>query len=250
MAARIDKHETRARTLMARGDIIAATQPWGDRQVWMAYESDVQHYLDGVAGTTLTDLAAELHMDYHQLWTLAGELQLLDPGRPRGAKIRMPDDAVKLLRAELDRRASAAAEVMTVKEAARQLQMETTLVETLIRRGDLDVIQGPTGVRRRYVSCASVEAYDLAYPVTPPSAAVTSEAEPEQLLTCTEARRLLRVSRNDLTSLVATRQLSTGSKPGSPHVYVTAASAIGWAERTRRAAVASAIRRHLDRRVR
>ena len=239
VATRIGKSESRARTLMARGEIVATRKLAGDREVWVAREADVHRYLDELVGSSLTELAAEAGCDYHQTWQLAGDLGLLDDDRRPATKVRLSPAAGARLLTEVERRSTVLSQAMTVREAAEELKMAVTVVETLIRRGYLEVVDGTTGARRRYVSRTSVEAYLAAHPI-PTEGAPTGN---DHLLTCTQTRRLAGITRPQLTTLITTRQVRTGSKPGSPHVYVTASSLSSWAERTGRPAVAEAVRR-------
>lgn len=237
VASRINKHPSKARALMASGGIVAETQRWGSREVWVAYEIDVDRYRTSQAGTSLNDLAAELDMEYHPLWTLARELQLLGAAHHRGAKIVLAADVVKRLRAEAVRRNGIGARAMTIAEAAETLQMAAGAVETLIRQKRLEIVDGPTRARRRYVSRTSVDAYNAAHPVLSPDVAIGCE----YLLTCTQTARLTGLTRPRVTTLITTRQFRTGSKAGSRHVYITASSVVAWAVRTSQPAVAAAV---------
>ena len=120
--------------------------------------------------------------------------------------------------------------MLSVAEAAHLLGMENGVIGTLIRQGHLVLAEGPAGTHRRYVTRASVNAYLEAYPLNTTPA---DGDEPEgELLTFNEVRQLLKLTRPQLSSLVTTRQVVTARKPGSRHVYVTAASASAWATRS------------------
>lgn len=243
VAARIGRTKVQARKLMDSGAIVAHKRPWGTRDVWVAYEADVGRYLDTVARPTLSDLAAQVGWNYHQLWHLVRELDLVPPHHRHGSALRLSEEAAGAVRAEVARRDSAAEALLSIGEAAAELDMEVGNVETLIRSGHLLMAPGPTDVRRRQVTRASVDDYQRRFP-----ASYTETADgPPVLLPGTEARRLMGVTRFELSQLEATRQIHTSGKPGSRHKYVVADSAVAWAERLGRTSIADALRRRIDR---
>lgn len=243
VAARIGKSESGTRKLMSTGVIASSTQQKGERTIWVASDTDVQAYLDRTGRISLADLAAELDLSYHQLWNTARELQLLAANHIRGSRIDLTHDTEAALRAEVTRRRAQKALVMSVQEAAAELRMQVGLVETLIRQQHLELVPGPTTVRRRHVTRESVHAYAEKFP--PPDGVPAAPGDP--LLSCTQAARLARVTRPQLTKLLGTFQVTSASKGKSRHVYVTASSLLAWAERTGQDAVAATIREHLAR---
>ena len=244
VAKRIDKSVPYTRRLMSKGTIAAHSRPWGTREVWVAYEVDVCRYLDITAGTTIPELSAELGLSYTQTWHVLRSLDLIDPRHDRGAAIRLSHETGEQMRAEIRRRTEVGADAVTVAHATQLLNMAVGSVETLIRQGHLQLTDGPTDTRHRYVTRDSVTAYDLAHPATAEAAA--GEQATEILLTLTDARRLLQVTRHQLSTLMATRQVRTGHRDGSRHLYVTASSAMAWAERTGRQASVVAVRSVID----
>ncbi len=153
-------------------------------------------------GATVESLAERLGYTYHQTWTLLVQLDVLDPGRPKGAAIRLTDAAIAAAEAEVVRRQEAATRVMLLDEAEQRLQLPRVTVETLLRRGHLDQAPAPDGTRHRYVTVDSVEAYLAAYPVV--GAASDSHGP---VVPVAEARRALHVNRPAMTKLVNSRQL-------------------------------------------
>lgn len=237
IAAITSKSPSRVKVLLQTGTIAGHKKRTGAREVWAAYQADVAQYLDLDKGPTLNQIATERTMGYHAVWRLARELGLVDATRSRGTRIALSAENAKRLGDELDRRVEAAAETMDLRATADLLKMEVVTVETLIRQGHLDLIDGPTDARRRYVSRSSVESYLAAHPV----ATGASDADSDLLLTCKTAARLAGITRPQLTTLITTRQVHTGNKPGSRHVYVLADSLRSWADRTRRPAAVRAI---------
>jgi transposase len=239
VATRIDRSPSFTRTLMRRGTITAHPAQWGARQVWVAYEADVARYLDATTGVTVNHLAAELGWGYHQLWHVLRELGLSNPKQRRGAAIRLSVDEADAVRTEARRRAQVNAAAATVQEAAQMLGMDVGIVGTLIRQGRLEVADGHDQTRNRHVTRASVLAFLREHPLTP-AEEVQHDGSPD-LLTLTETKRLLGVTRNELSTLIQTRQVRTHRKEGSRHIYVTADSAMEWAGRVGRVAAAAAV---------
>jgi hypothetical protein len=156
---------------MSNGTIAAHSRPWGTREVWVAYEVDVCRYLDITAGTTITELGAELGLSYNEAWHVLRSLDRIDPRHDRGAAIRLSNETCEQMRAEIRRRTEVGAGAVTVAQAAQRLTMAVGSVETLIRQGHLQLTDGPTDTRHRYVTRDSVTAYDLAHPAPAEAAA-------------------------------------------------------------------------------
>lgn len=237
VADRIGRAVSFTRRLMREGKILSHTTSWGTREVWLAYERDVERFLESVAGTTVSDLADELGWSYHQVWHLLRTLDLLDAHHPHGSTIKLPPATVERVKTEVHRRLHVAEAAVPLAEAADMLQLQVGTVETLVRQGHLILTDGPSDTRQRYVTRVSVEAYLGQYP---PAAGEESrlQREDQALLTFTETRRLLQVTRPQLSSMITTRQVQTATRPGSRHVYVTVESAIAWARRSGRPAAA------------
>ena len=228
VAARLEKAETHTRRLMSSGTIRAHQRPWGTRQVWVAYERDVDAYQQTITRPGIEDLATEAGWTYHQVFHLLHELRLLPAEHVKGHQVRLDPDAVAAFRAEAARRCQVLAGAMSLAQAAETLDMPVTSVETLLNRKMLEPTEGPTGARRRWVTVRSVEAYQAQFP-TP--AAPGPAADEPLLLTTTETRRLLKLTRHEVTRLTSIRQLTLGRKPGNRHVYITADSALAYAHR-------------------
>jgi hypothetical protein len=243
----IDRSAAHTRRLMRTGDIVAHLRPWREREVWWAYEADVQRYLTDNAGVTVTELSAELGWSYHQVWHLLRELGLVSDDHLHRRSLRLTSEAADRLREEARRRSDVVAHAVSVREAAHLLQMEVVTVETLIRQQRLELTDGPGNTRHRYVTRTSIDRYNRSFPPVPNAGQGSVDVE-EERLTFTEARLLLGVSRPHLSEMTTTRQVRTLPKPGSRHLYISAASAIAWAERTRRPAAATAVREALARR--
>ncbi|QGN58094.1 tyrosine-type recombinase/integrase [Nostocoides sp. HKS02] len=241
VADRIGRAVSFTRRLMREGKIGSHTTRWGTREVWVAYERDVERFLEATDGTTISDLADELGWSYHQVWHLLRVLDLLDAHHPHGSTIKLPPATVDRLKAEVRRRLHIAEAAVPLAEAADMLKLQVGTVETLVRQGHLILTDGPNDTRHRYVTRVSVEAYLGQYP--PRSSDETGPQREEQaLLTFTETRRLLQVARPQLSSMITTRQVRTATRPGNRHLYVTAESAVAWAERVGRPALTEAIR--------
>jgi integrase len=190
-----------ARKLLRTGDIPGAHQrQWGNRQVWYTYRSDVDAYLARSAAT-VDSLAARLGYSYHQTWTLLVQLDVLDPGRPKGSAIRLTAADIAAVDAEVGRRREAATRVMLLDEAEQRLQLPRVTVETLLRQGHLVPAPAPDDTRHRYLTVVSVEAYLAAFPVAAPSVGDGA------VVPVAEARRAFGVTRPAMTKLVNSRRL-------------------------------------------
>jgi hypothetical protein len=116
---------------------------------------------------------------------------------------------------------------MPIARAAETLEMPVVSVETLLRQGLLDRTDGPTDARGRWVTVSSVEAYQARFPA--PDRTPSGDEEP--VLTHTETRRILGLTRPAVTRLTTTRQLTLAKRAGSRHLYITVASARAYAQR-------------------
>lgn len=206
------------RRLLQNGIIPARTRAWGQREIWVVDEDDVDRYLDSL-GIGLKDLSEELDYSYHALLRLARQLDLVDSYRAVGEAIRLDATGADRLRREVKERAEMLSAVLTIAEAAKELELEIITVETLVRRGSLDLVRGAPGSNKRYVSRVSVEAFRSAYPAVAPPL-----TDDETFLTQAQARQALNVTRVELSHLVTSRQLRTSGKPGSRHVYIALSS--------------------------
>jgi hypothetical protein len=176
----------------------------GGREVWSIPLSAVQREQARRARSTLKDLASELAMGYHPLWTMANELGLL-ADRPKGDSVRLTDAQAQALRDEVDRRAQVASAVLPVASVALQLGVPETTVQTLIRREVLIKAPGPNRSRLTCVTVESVEAYEQRYLRQP-------AIRPDELVVPVRlAQRILGESRHGMTHLVCSRQLAVTS---------------------------------------
>lgn len=228
VARRVNLSVPRTRMMMRTGVIASHAKPWKTRSVWAAYEAGVEAYLATKAGVSIHDLAAEVGWNYHQTWYVLGQLELMPGDRHRGETVLLDEDTADTFRAEVSRRSKVEAGALRVCEAAEILDISVVSAETLIRQDFLEVTPGPTDTRDRWVTRASVEAYQAEFPV---AAEATDEADDVAPLTCTKARRILGVSRHELTMLTTTRQLRLDHLPGSRHVYINTHSALAYAKR-------------------
>lgn len=225
VAQRIRKHPTKARELMRSGVIRSHQTAWKSRQVWVAYEADVDVYLASIAGTTIDELAEDLGWSYHQVRGALLELELWPADHVKGRPVRLDGDAAAALRAEATRRRTLSAQVMSLADAADDLGLPVTSVETLVRQGVLKIADGPTAARRRFVTTASVEAHKRRFPVQ----ATTTTGAPT--LTHAQTRATLGLTRPQVSALTSTRQLTLAKRAGSRHVYITVESALAYARR-------------------
>lgn len=226
VAAELGLSNQRTRLLMRTGAITAHTRPWGTREVWVAWEADVQRYQDASTGVTIAELAAEIGWTYHQVWQLLDRLELVDRVRPKGSALRLSGATADRIRREVACLTEKSRCAVPVREAADRLDVTLGATETLIRQGHLDIAAGH-GTRRRLVTVESIDRFNALNPPTRPP----GTDDHDDLLTMSATRHILRLTRPQLTTLIQTRQLTTGSREGSRHTYVTARSAIAWAER-------------------
>lgn len=217
----LGRSQVRTRAAMRTGQIRAHQELWGTRHVWVAFESDVRAFQHARTGVTIDALAVEHNLAYHQMYHLVKTLGLVPDGQRGGERILLDDTAAGKVRAEMGRQRGIAARAMLLADAAERLRLPIAAVESLVRSGHLDRTDGPTDTRHRWVTIASVEAYEAQYPAQPQAVDGTDTA-----LTITEARTILGRTRPQITHLTRTRQLQLVRRPGSRHVYVTAESAL------------------------
>jgi integrase len=237
VAERIGAKVGTARKLMRTGQIRAHTRPWGDRDVWVAWEKDVDAYTATRSESSLSTLAGELGLEYYQAWQLLRDLDLVPNGHIKGQALQLPAATRDAVRAEHERRTAAHENVVSISLAAQVLDLPVTAVETLLRRGLLDSAACPDGSRHRYVTRHSVDLCRIARP--PFSALVAAD---EVLVPFMEAARLIGVSRPTLSQLGRTRQVRVTRKANSRHQYVTASSLETWAEATGLREIAKKVR--------
>lgn len=161
--------------------------------------------------------------------SLADELT----GRAKGTRVRVSAETIERLRADQDHRASVLAAAVTVERASTQLNLPVITVGTLLRTGDLEEIPGPDGRTARYVTRTSLESYaqKLAQRRALCGQSRTSADTPETLIPFKKASRLMRVKRPTLSVLGRSGDVELRTKPGLPHLYVTAQSIFRWAQR-------------------
>lgn len=230
---------TRTRSMLRDGTIRAHQRSWGTRQIWVAYEKDVEAYLQATSGISINDLADEIGWTYHQVWQELRRQQLISHTHTHGARILLTPALAAKVRAEVDRQARVIEQAVMLSEVSAILDITPVSVETLVRKGILEITAGPTSSRDRWVSRESLEEYQRTY-------ITTREVEDVAPLTFTETRKLLGVTRPYLTALTTTRQLQTQKVLGSRHVYINTRSALAYARRAGLTDAVECLRAALD----
>lgn len=222
VAARIGKARTTTGRLMTSQTIPSHTKSWGQREVRVSFETDVDAYLDSL-GTDLTALADELDTSYNQVYVLANEMGLVATTRQAGVRIRLTNAEADLLRVAVASRAKAEQSAVPVALAAEMIGLEINDVQTLIKQGVLTTDDVPGATRLRYVSVGSIEAYNGRYPRT---AAVDVSQEPTGAFLATA--QLMGISRATLGVLVRTRRVQATTRGRQQRIVLS--SALQWAE--------------------
>ena len=219
-AAVLQQAPSTVRRAMRTGALAAHQASWGSRLVWVAYRKDVEAYrasLDSAASVdrTLASVAQHLGRTRHQVWTTANKLGLLDDAVTfQGQKhlsVRSHERLVDALRTRERWRSLH----LSTLEASSALNLGPELVQTLVRRGDLAQVADPDGGSRRYVTRASVDAYNAKYPPACAAHAGSQDhpgdgsdsASVVMGVALLEARALLGITRHECTHLVASRKL-------------------------------------------
>lgn len=108
---------------------------------------------------TLKDLAAELDISYHRLYNWVAKRHLAMDKDGRDAFV--PEATQTELRAMAAREAELAARGQTVPQVCQRLGLDPLHLEGLIRHGELEVIAEHGPDNARYLTCASIEAYEV-----------------------------------------------------------------------------------------
>jgi len=227
ISRRFDIAPTTLRHACQRGKLRGVFVLWGTRSRWAASEAEVQRWL-ALPSSAVTDVAAQVGLSYHQTYTLMTDLGLHQTAGT-GQPVELTEDARARVLAEVDRRETQAVALVTLLEAARQLDLALTCVEMLYRRGTLAAAPSPTGSRQRFVTQESVARYDAEHP-----ALQKGVTEPEDLLPLAVVRNILEVTRPTMAHLVLTRQVVATTY--KRRQVISRPSAIAYATRTRRKA--------------
>lgn len=217
-----------ARRWMREGRLPARLVLRGQRQIWVTTADAVAKHLAWLRETpTITELAAELGLGYHQLYALMRQLGIEAVQGAKGADIRLSESDVAAIKAELDRRADLGERAMPVALVAERLRLPVLAVETLIRQGVLDIDHEASTPRRRHVTVDSVHAYEQSFAR---GACLVPEDAPA--LPDVEVRAITGLTRPMLAHLVTTRVLRAVSRNRRRHITVD--SVRTWAERSAR----------------
>lgn len=138
VAAEIGLSEPRTRDRLARGDIRSLRCRRGGKLVYLVERGDLDRYLAEHAGRrNLAEVAADLAVDYHVLYRLAGDLGLRHDAA--GRELLLGAEAVEALQAELARRAARDVRSVTVAVAAAQLRLDPRTVRARMQEGALEL---------------------------------------------------------------------------------------------------------------
>jgi hypothetical protein len=124
--------------------------------------SDVRALRDRLAGRVLLpDLAEELGVRYHELYRLSRLLGLEFEQHPTSRQFEVPPAAADRLRTEHTRVRALHQRSMKLAAAARALGLAVSTVGLMAKRGELEVDPETDSSHARFVTRASVEAWQL-----------------------------------------------------------------------------------------
>lgn len=168
------------------------------REVWGMRQAD----LDAEVARrrqrpAIEQLAKELGVTYHQLYTRMQMNGIRGEQACRRGDIRLTQHDAQVLRAEHQRRGEVQKKYMPLNVVAVELGVPVLTIETLVRRGVLQLAEQEATGRLRLVTRASVAAYaeQRTPPLTPPSPECPAVSDD-----C--ARRITGLTRPSLSSMV------------------------------------------------
>lgn len=239
VAARIGKARTTTGRLMTSQTIPSHTKSWGQREVRVAYERDVEAYLDSL-GTDLSALAGELGCGYRRVYDLAGELGLLDNDRDAKARILLTDSAADAVRDAVLTRAEAEQQAVPLALAADMIGLELNDVQTLVLQDVLRTVNVPGAKRLRYVTVDSIDSYNARHPRVP-----TLDARDEPTGAFMATAKLMGISRATLGVLVRTRRVQATTRGRQQRIVLS--SALAWAEAIGKLELVDVLKEELER---
>jgi hypothetical protein len=209
-----------ARRWMRTGKIPSHQTHAGNRLHWVTRSDDLNAALTTRTRPTIDDLTAQTGWSYHQIWHALTDAGHLNTPITKGHIIRLTDDAVSHIRTQTATRAATANHAVLVADAAHQLHMPITTIETLIRQGRLATVPSPDSTRHRYVTRTSISTYQ----------ATCANPHPihtgDLVIGYDDARRALHATRSAMTHYVTAGTLTATTI--NRHIVITLTSALAY----------------------
>ena len=216
VAQRIGVTESTVRRWMRDGELPATwTEPELKRNTWRVKENDVEAFITQRTQFTVDHVAAQLGQSYHQVWN---SLPATDRAANRnGHAIRLSNDQIAKLHADAAHRARHGQIAIPVALAANRTHLAVVTIETLIRQGALTTTPSPNGTRIRYITLASLEAFEATRPAAP-----TTKAG-DLVIPVSAVRLVLGITRPCMTHLVTSGQITATTSNRRQVITLTSA---------------------------